>query len=534
MNRKRCLFVIFGFFFSSFLLWSQLSVDEIEKKMLKATRFMVEEVSNKGGYLWYYLPDFSRCWGEMEAYPSMIWMQDPGTVGMGNVFLDAWELTKDLYYLNAAEKVVSAVISGQYPEGGWNYMTDFSGEKSIRRWYDTIGKNGWRLEEFQHYYGNCTFDDNVTTSAANFLLRFHLTVPENRACQLALDKAINFILRSQYPMGGWPQRFPPMGEFRKDGAPDYSSYYTFNDGVIRENLQFLINCYIQLNDLRMEEPIRRGMSFYVLSQHPTGGWGQQYDKDLEVAGARSYEPVALLPQTTFENAMLLLQFYEYTGDEKFLLAVPKAIEWLEKNKLKECQSDNGRYTHPTFIDPETLRPIYVHRVGSNVVYGYYYCNEEAYNFPIHYHGKCHIPIQELKEEYNRVKAIPSDELKKFFLFAEKTEQEKDGLWKIFNLRRKQQWVTRKGEQVDKVLQSMDSRGRWLVKHCMTSHPYVGDGVNYDLTDEYACTFVGDETDTSPFPDTSDQEYISTKVYIQNMNILMNYISSFRAGNLNTN
>ena len=95
-------------------------------------------------------------------------------------------------------------------------------------------------------------------------------------------------------------------------------------------------------------------------------------------------------------------------------------------------------------------------------------------------------------------------------------------------------MIREGEQVDKVLQSMDSRGRWLVKHCMTSHPYVGDGVNCDLTDEYACTFVGDETDTSPFPDTSDQEYISTKAYIQNMNILMNYISSFRAGNLNAN
>ena len=214
---------------------------------------------------------------------------------------------------------------GQYPEGGWNYMSDFSGEESIRRWYDTIGKNGWRLEEFQHYYGNCTFDDNVTASAANFLLRFYLTVPENRACKMALDKAIDFILRSQYPFGGWPQRFPPKEEFSKGGRRDYSSFYTFNDGVIRENIHFLINCYAQLNDRRMEDPIRRGMNFYILSQHPSGGWGEQYDKDLKVAGARSYEPAALLPQTTFENAMLLLQFYKYTGDEKFLVAVPKAI-----------------------------------------------------------------------------------------------------------------------------------------------------------------------------------------------------------------
>ena len=70
---------------------------------------------------------------------------------------------------------------------------------------------------------------------------------------------------------------------------------------------------------------------------------------------------------------------------------------------------------------------------------------------------------------------------------------------------------------------MDSRGRWLVKHCMTSHP-MGDGVNSILQRVYL-HLVGDETDTSPFPDTSDQEYISTKAYIQNMNILMNYISS---------
>jgi hypothetical protein len=48
---------------------------EAEKAMLKATRYMVEKVSTNGGYVWHYLPDLSRRWGEMEAYKTMIWVQ---------------------------------------------------------------------------------------------------------------------------------------------------------------------------------------------------------------------------------------------------------------------------------------------------------------------------------------------------------------------------------------------------------------------------------------------------------------------------
>ena len=61
---------------------------------------------------------------------------------------------------------------------------------------------------------------------------------------------------------------------------------------------------------------------------------------------------------------------------------------------------------------------------------------------------------------------------------------------------------------------------------MTSHPYAGDGQKQGLTDEYASTFVGDETDTSPFRDPSDlseQEYVSTAEYIRNMEVLINYL-----------
>lgn len=50
------------------------------------------------------------------------------------------------------------------------YMFDLAGEDSLKNWYETIGRNGWRLEEFQHYYGNATFDDGrIHTLAADLL-----------------------------------------------------------------------------------------------------------------------------------------------------------------------------------------------------------------------------------------------------------------------------------------------------------------------------------------------------------------------------
>ncbi len=187
----------------SFQLLSQLSARlraEAVETMLEATRYMVEKVSTNGGYVWYYLPDLSRRWGEMEAYKTMIWLQHPGTISMGHLFIEAYQATGDDYYYQSARKAANALIWGQSQEGGWNYLIDFAGDRSLKAWYNTIGKNGWRLEEFQHYYGNATFDDDITSDAARFLLRMYLE-KFDPAYKPPLDKAIHFILESQYPDG---------------------------------------------------------------------------------------------------------------------------------------------------------------------------------------------------------------------------------------------------------------------------------------------------------------------------------------------
>lgn len=97
---------------------SKVTNERVQQTMIKATRFMVETASANGGYVWYYLPDFSRRWGEMEAYKTMIWIQSPGTISMGHVFLDAYQATENEYYYQAAQKAAATIIWGQSHEGG--------------------------------------------------------------------------------------------------------------------------------------------------------------------------------------------------------------------------------------------------------------------------------------------------------------------------------------------------------------------------------------------------------------------------------
>ena len=497
---------------------------EAEETMLKATKFMVEEVSTNGGYLWQYLPDMSRRWGEMEAYETMIWVQPPGTVSMAHTFLDAYELTGDDYYYVAAEKAVNALIWGQSVHGGWNYMIDFAGDKSLKKWYSTIGKNGWRLEEFQHYYGNDTFDDDTTSDAARVILRMYLQKLDPKF-KPALDKAINFILESQYPIGGWPQRYPLKYNFAKKGNPDYTHFYTFNDDVVWENINFLVQCYQTLGQERLLDAIYRGMNFFMLTQQANGGWAQQYDMQLRPAGARTYEPNALLPAYTVTNAMLLMRFYEYTGDRKFLERVPDAIEWLKKTAIPGTETDDGRVTHPTFVELETDRPLYVHRRGSNVIHGEYYVDYNDQNLLSHYGGKRTSNLQNIIDEYDRVsKLSPEEATKNSPIIPAKF----DGVGtpqNYYYLNREARSAVPSSDQVNEIIQSLDTYNRWLSKNMTTSNPYIGDGVKTDLTTQFQSMHVGDETDTSPYRDESDQDYISMGHYIRNMNRLMNYIKS---------
>jgi hypothetical protein len=500
--------------------------------MRRATAFMTDKVANRGGYVWSYLPDFSRRWGEMEAFPTQIWVQPPGTATMGHLFLDAFHATGDEAYYRAAENAAQALVDGQNPSGGWNYLIDFAGEASTRKWYDTIGRNGWRLEEFQHYYGNATFDDAGTSESAQFLLRMHVEKGDQR-WRPALNKAIDFVLASQYPNGGWPQRFPLKDEFHHHGLPDYTSLITFNDDVAAENIKFLLMCLQALGEERVVDPIHRAMDCFILCQQPQPqpAWGLQHTvADLKPAGARTYEPKAFVTHTTAANIAQMMTFYELTGDDRYLARLPEAMDWLAAVKLPTEQAHDGK-AWPTFIEIGTNQPLYIHRRGSNVVNGEYWADRDPAKTLVHYSSFRKIDLDGLRKRYADLKARPVAEvtaksplkvrgqpLPRYFSLGEVSVSD-------LNVNA----IGAKGAVTDDQVAALGARlnaeGWWPTPLLATSHPYSGDGSPTPAPGDFSQTRVGDATDTSPYIDPDPKIGISTGAYIENMIAMIRWLGA---------
>lgn len=349
--------------------------------------------------------------------------------------------------------------------------------------------------------------------------------------KIALDKALDFILKSQYYEGSWPQRYPVQNEFYPNEKPDYTTYHTFNDGVISNNLFFLLSCYTTLQNEKLLEPILKTMDFFIESifSRFQNGWALQYDLEIKPASARTYEPASLDPQLSYRNCEMLLKFYQITGDERFLNIVPGVIKWIETVKLGDLNTDV--IIVPKFVEVGSNKPLYVHWRGENTFFGNYYIDYKSGNEIIHYPSIRYLNLQLLKNEYERTKSIKVDPLSgKIFIpglsndlsSSEKLKITRNFFFSSLFGKNDEDLVSK--DIVQNIVSELDEEGRWLTNNVFISNPYIGIPEEGDLyTYKYSTTFVGNSFDTSPYPNQSADKYISTSLYIRNMKSLINYL-----------
>lgn len=329
-------------------------------------------------------------------------------------------------------------------------------------------------------------------------------------------------------MGGWPQRYPLMYDHPFQGKKDYSSFITLNDDVIPDATEFLIQCYQAMGLQGVKEPIMRAMYLMISLQQgePYAGWADQYTvDDLKPAHARSYEPRSVNTGTTVRLVNLMMDYYKLTADTRFLSGIPAAIRFLESMKLPESdvkkwksQSTNPEaILVPRFVDPDTGKPLYVHRKGSNVKNGTYYIDQNIENTIAHYNSATFVNPGELRRRYEEVKKLPVSEL------AKNSPLLQDHLVPL------PKYYTRlRGKATEevarKLVKSLTKDGCWLSPLKSTSNPYKPYTVSGPSEEtKYIATFVGDEHDTSPYPCTTGELCISVGDYIDNMIKLISYL-----------
>jgi hypothetical protein len=321
--------------------------EEALRALRKAVRFYNEKVSPHGAYHFAYTQDLSYGRSESADSPTRPEVQREGTPSVGDAFLRAWDATRDRYYLEAARRVAHAYVAGQLCSGGWDYTIEFDPAKRKQFAYRAGNNCGGS--------GVTNLDDNVTQSAMRFLMRVdrELNFEDKQVHEAALY-ALDRLMKAQYPIGAWPQRyrdFPDPAKFplkrasypaswpTKWPGSNYQAHYTFNDNSIIDMIDTMLEAARIYNDPRYLASAEKGGEFILLAQmpDPQPAWAQQYDANMHPAWARIFEPPSVTGGESQGIMRILLVLYSETGNRKYLEPLPRALDYLKKSVLKPEQ-----------------------------------------------------------------------------------------------------------------------------------------------------------------------------------------------------
>jgi PelA/Pel-15E family pectate lyase len=184
---------------------------------------------------------------------------------------------------------------------------------------------------------NTTFDNgNTYTQISALAIAFQNTKTEKY--KTGCLKGIDFILKSQYPNGGWPQYYP----LEKN---NYSSHITYNDGVMIGIMQLLkdildakpLYSFVDSKYIsKLQTAYNKGLDCILKTQINDAGkptaWCQQYDEvTLQPAWARKFEPPSICNKESCDVILFLMSIDK--PDQKIKDAIQNAIVWFQESKI---------------------------------------------------------------------------------------------------------------------------------------------------------------------------------------------------------
>lgn len=216
-------------------------------------------------------------------------------------------------------EIANNILSWQAEEGGW--PKDVDTQKTA--YADDIKKL------------HATFDNGSTVNEMRFLAKAFAETGDARYRQAFL-RGFDYILKSQYQSGGWPQTWPTK--------KDYTRHITFNDNTM-VNVMLVLRDYSNLPDERFIDKKRqeagrdafaRGIDCILKCQVKVNGkltvWCAQHDEnDYSPQPGRSFELVSLSGGESAGILKLLMSIKAPSPAVKE--AIEGGVRWLEEAKI---------------------------------------------------------------------------------------------------------------------------------------------------------------------------------------------------------
>ena len=147
---------------------------------------------------------------------------------------------EDFYRSAEARHVGDVILSFQTPGGGWSKNLDMTGAARVpcERYAPNNLSRYLAADDFDQprdpaWNYVSTLDNDATNTELHFLALLSAAWPghEGEAYRACFLRGIEYLLRAQYPNGGWPQVWPLEG--------GYHDAITFNDDAVTESAQTL-------------------------------------------------------------------------------------------------------------------------------------------------------------------------------------------------------------------------------------------------------------------------------------------------------
>jgi PelA/Pel-15E family pectate lyase len=251
---------------------------------------------------------------------------------------------KPRYKETEIAKIADNMLLFQKNNGGWPKNYDF---------FAILTPEQTKIVEASKAETNTTFDNgNTYTQIAALAIAYNATKIEKykNACL----KGLNFILKSQYANGGWPQYYP----IEKN---NYSSHITYNDGAMIGVMQLLkdivdeIPQYAFIDSILREKLLvsfNKGLDCIIKTQINDAGkptaWCQQYDEvTLQPAWARKFEPPSICNKESSDIVLFLMSISH--PSKEIIKAVQNAVIWFKESIILNTRVDK-------ISAPKTLTP----------------------------------------------------------------------------------------------------------------------------------------------------------------------------------
>ncbi|HEX5603439.1 MAG TPA: pectate lyase, partial [Pyrinomonadaceae bacterium] len=257
----------------------------------------------------------------------------------------------DEWYASAeALRISNNLVLYQRSSGGWPKNIDMA---------KPLSESGRASLLSDQKNTDSTIDNGATYTQLSFLARVISAQHQERHRESFL-KGLDYLLKAQYPNGGWPQFYPDL--------TGYYKHITYNDDAMIGVMKLLrdvadakpVYAFVdEARRARAASAVEKGIECILKTQVVVNGkrtvWCAQHDEvTLAPAAARTYEVVSLSGGESVGIVQFLMSIKNPSLE--VVESIESAIAWFEQSQLRGP-------IWARFYEIGTNRPIFVGRDG---------------------------------------------------------------------------------------------------------------------------------------------------------------------------